>query len=203
MVICAHNKDGHGYSSIPYVGAFECKSKLGNAILKDMENPRHDTFSADSYAEKHPNKKKMAEQVLKGIKKFIKTQLETKRSTLYSEIGIVKELEDFFKGSALGSSSNSRVNNYSKEETPFRKAKKIDVSSTVKLGVSSWANISFLEGEVEGDGGGSADGTGGGEFNWARKEETKKVQQRKRTIPRRQNSKVKNLSADFQNFKQT
>ncbi len=34
--------------AIPFCGDFMCRNDVGNALLRDMEPPRHDTWDADS-----------------------------------------------------------------------------------------------------------------------------------------------------------
>jgi len=52
MVIYARR----GRSRVPYVGVFECCDKYGNEVLRQMEPPRHDDWSAD-LPEKGANRK--------------------------------------------------------------------------------------------------------------------------------------------------
>lgn len=145
-----------GFGSIGYSGIFYCNDDKGNEILRAMEPPTHDSFSADRLHEKHDKYSvKDGHRILTQVKALINSGLQSIKDKYTKPVEDINWLDDLLSSleGITGSGSGDRTNQKSDEETTERMGK--DVDKTIEFKTSDRnILINNENGTIEGKGGG-------------------------------------------------
>lgn len=134
-----------------FIAVVRCKSAKGNAMLRDMEPPRHDTFEpARMPTEKQ---QRLARAALKEVSVWVKEMLARHARDPVSDRTTVDELAEFFPDETTEGNEKQR-----KETDPFGAIK----ISARKLPVSKITDNVVVE---EPTGNGRLEGRGGDQFD--------------------------------------
>ena len=145
-----------GFGSIGYSGIFLCNDDKGNEILRAMEPPTHDSFSADRLQEKHDKYSvKDGQRILNQIKELINSGLQNIKDKYTKPVEDINWLDDLLASleGLSGSGSGDRTNQKSDEETTERMGKSVDKIIEFKTSDRNIL-INNENGIIEGKGGG-------------------------------------------------
>lgn len=92
------------YNYKDFVAVFECLDEKGNALLREMEPPRHDDFEPERLSKEEQAKGKRA---LNKIKEWIRKMIKRHAQDQSEEHSTLDELADFFGAESSESSDNS------------------------------------------------------------------------------------------------
>lgn len=140
-----------------FVAVIQCKDKAGNALLRSMEPPRHDSFEPDRLPELNDRKK--GRKALKDLAQWIRDKLKKHARDPVSDITTIDELSEFF-GEDVENGSGSGT----EELDPFGDIVIKPRAVKQKTGQSSGFGDGLDGDDGDGsEGGGGDKGAGGGD----------------------------------------
>ena len=89
-----------------FVAVFQCKSKKGNALLREMEPPRHDDFEPQRVTDL--KRQRMAKSALRDISRWVRDMLKRHARDPVSEETTIDELAEYFADEDETQSKNAR-----------------------------------------------------------------------------------------------
>ncbi|TRW25361.1 hypothetical protein FMM05_08640 [Flavobacterium zepuense] len=144
------NRKVNGYAAV-----FICDSKIGNDILRLMENPAHNEWKKENYPKEEGSVSKISKKAEAAIAEFINAKLDSlskiKTGKKITFIGLEeylsipedlleKEENSEFEGMSADSSSGKRSNDITDEETGMITSE-IDKSPVIKPKIKSHPEI--------------------------------------------------------------
>jgi hypothetical protein len=138
-----------------FVAVFECENEKGQALLRSMEPPRHDTFEFDRL---EPSQRSKGRQALAQVSKWIREMLKRHAKDPVSDETSLDEMADFF------ADEENEGNEQQTEENPTGNIKirlrRLKPKAARRLS-GSGISLNEDEGEqLEADGIGSGSGDG-------------------------------------------
>lgn len=145
------------YNFKDFVAVFECLDEKGNALLREMEPPRHDDFEPERLSKEQQAKGKRA---LNKIKDWIRKMIRRHAQDPSEESSTLDELADFIgaESSESGDSKNEEMNPVGKIRITAQPVKRKTISAPfISESISQGAELD----DQQGDGPTSTDGDGG------------------------------------------
>jgi len=148
-----------GFGSYGYCGVFMCDDDRGNEILRAMEPPTHDLFSANRLEEKLEGYSvKDGKEILSQIKKLVRNGLQEIIDKYTKPVEDIPWLDDLLSSltGAAGIGAGDRTNVKSEKETTEKIGEEVRKALMFKSQNRNTV-VNDVDGVIEGTGGGRQD----------------------------------------------